>query len=341
MISFPRADGAPRAAPLPSRVFNLVDVRQRASPGWDDPGAVTLVEFFERLYRPLRLLGRSASTTHAYRRVIRGLAKFLRRDATVADLRDEILADCLDHMLKSGRAPNTVKLHRALLVCLANLAARKRLVPEFVELPRVPTYHHLPVAWHPDQFQAILDALSRRAFLRQPPTVAGIPWRDWWLSLLLTLYDTALRISAALQLRTADIDLDRGVLTVPAEFQKQRREQRFTLDPQTVEVIRATMHTERELLFPCPWSGHSSLSRVYGRIVKAAGLPAGPKRLFHCIRRTSATLTAAAECKPCGPFAPADHSTGGAWSGVGIETGPTQETAIERAGRDSRTPDAK
>lgn len=115
----------------------------------------------------------------------------------------------------------------------------------------------------------------------------------WWTSLVLFLYDTGSRIGAALEVTPIDVDLDRGLVTLRGEAAKTGLEQVLRISSQTVAAIREIYDpkAKRVWMFCC----HPRRLQYYlGRILDLAGLPNDRTRKFHCLRKTCATLTAAA-----------------------------------------------
>jgi len=81
--------------------------------------------------------------------------------------------------------------------------------------------------------------------------------------LILTLYETGLRIQATLELKTTDIDFNTGWLTIPADHQKQKAEQAFPLHAETLKAILRTEPQDRILLLQAPVSSESGASLLH------------------------------------------------------------------------------
>jgi integrase len=245
------------------------------------PGSVR--EFFETVYSPLKLGGRAQTTRKRYRDAIRKLSAHLGREAMLADLSDEMVSALMGSLADRGLAPPSVNAIRKKLCALWTLAAKKRRVDTWPDVAPWPEFKRLPNSWDLDEIEAILTAASQTQ-----GAYAEIPAGQWWLALLLTLFDTSLRIGAALKIRRADLNLETRQVLVRAETQKQKADQRFRLSHETIAVLRR-IDSRRELLFPWP-KCEGSLYNAYGRILAQAGLPNGPKDKFHRLRRTGATL---------------------------------------------------
>lgn len=243
----------------------------------------TLKRFFEDTYRPRRLADSSARTIGDYRGCIERLSQFLGHDVAARELCDDLIERFLVAMLGTGLAPSTVNnKYRASLLALWRYAWRKRKteeLPRDVEKFREPT--RLPEAWSQAEVARIIAAAGSAE-----GDFCGVPSRLWWPALLLTLYDTGLRIDALLGTRTDELRAD-GWLFVGFDRQKQKADQAFKLHPETMAAIAATMPGRRELLFPWPYADRRhALWNRFRKILQAAGLPHGRRDLFHRIRRT-------------------------------------------------------
>ena len=133
----------------------------------------------------------------------------------------------------------------------------------------------------------ILDAASG-----SPGHIEGTPAGKFWSALILTLYDTGLRIGAAMGLDRDALNAETGWLHVPAAVQKQNADQRFLLHADTLAAIGAMQATATgRKLFSWPYR-RETLYRHLAAILARAGLSAGRRDLFHRIRRTTATAVA-------------------------------------------------
>jgi integrase len=152
------------------------------------------------------------------------------------------------------------------------------------------TLHRLPIAWTMEEMGLILAACAAT-----PGMVGEIPARMFWTALILLLFDTGLRLRAALSIERSNLDLATGWLCIAAETQKQKTEQRFQVSVQTTDAILAIWSPPRRLLFP--WTRTGRRVRIWvclGNILKRAGLPSGRRDKFHKFRRTTASHIAAA-----------------------------------------------
>lgn len=265
----------------------------------------TLRDYFERCYRPLRLAGKSPNTVRLYHNTIEQFSRFLEREPTLGDLDDDIVTALLGWIVSTpatnssgatARSPLTANKAKHQLCALWGYAARKRHVAAFPDVQPLPAYRRKPTAWTVEEFGRLLSAVDKHAGAGQGHgyrgnDCGGVPGRLWWTSLLLTLYDSGLRIHPALQLRLADWDARRQTLFVAAEFQKHRSDQLCPVSDQTAATIQASIAAVpgRALLWPRDFHIGTLYYRLE-RFLRLAGLPHGRRDKFHKLRRTSATL---------------------------------------------------
>lgn len=244
----------------------------------------SLLSLFADLYEPRNLSGASASCKAQYRSNIRKFGRFLGHDAMPDDLTDDNLAKFIQSIRADGRSPATANKIRAQIIALWNFLARKRIVETYPDVQPLREFKRIPVAWNDEQLCTLFKHVQ---------TLGGfvdcIPAADWWTALHGVLWDTGLRIGAALQLRWEHLDLLEGILLVSAETQKQGADQQFYLGPDTLAWLRRIAPPpERQLIFP--WSRSIfSLWNHYARILRDAGLPADRRSKFHRMRRSHAS----------------------------------------------------
>lgn len=231
--------------------------------------------------------------------------RFLERQSTIADLTDETLIRFMSWRLGNG-SQKTVRRERGNLCTLWRFAARKKLSPSppAEGIPTVKVTRRNAIAWTLAEVTKILAACDqlegrirsesdrrRSRFVRDDYT--GPLQSQWWASLVLFAFDTGTRVGAMLQIAPSDIDLERGLVTLRGEVAKTGLEQVLRLSSQTVTAIRAIYDPQAKVV----WSWNSARRDLYlklSQILKRAGLPHDRYRKFHCLRRTTATLTAAA-----------------------------------------------
>ena len=214
-------------------------------------------------------------------------------------------------------APRTVHHHRAVLRRALNVAVRQRLlgrnVALGVELPRVRAFPGAPLTI--DEARALLAA------------TAGDRLHALWRLAL----DTGFRQGELLGLARDDVDTDGGTVAVAAQLQRRagqwirvptkasRTVERIAIGPGTVAALRAhlvRLAAERQpgwvyhgLLFVTlrgePWHG-AAILREFHRACDAADIP---RRRFHDLRSTSATLLAEAGVSEAVRMARLGHAT--------------------------------
>lgn len=251
--------------------------------------SMPVLEFYEGVYRPSKYFKDRPRCKDPYLDSLSQLRDHLSREPVLADLTTETITAFMQAIVKSGRSPSTANSRMRHLKSIARFAVRRRMLEEAFDVDKFRVPRRLPVAWSVEEFEAML-----RASREMPGKIVGVPARKWWPALLLVLYDTGLRRSAALGIRFDEFDFTRKTLRVPAERMKNSVEQIFFLHDQTIEAIVETLPPSRELLFPWPYKGDysKSMNRGLRSIVIMAGYTCGKRDLFHKIRRTCATQIA-------------------------------------------------
>jgi len=120
----------------------------------------------------------------------------------------------------------------------------------------------------------------------------GVPPAKWWRSLVLFLFNTGLRIGAAMQLRWSWID--GHIITVPPAGMKRRKGQTLYANAQAVAALREIRVPDRDLVFAFPnWPRSQNwLQRLREQLLAAAGIPQEHRWGFHGLRGACAmTLT--------------------------------------------------
>ncbi|MBX3438009.1 MAG: site-specific integrase [Planctomycetaceae bacterium] len=288
----PAGNGVQGADPSPKTAPPALYRLQAARP------TDTLAEFLEHRYIPVKLAGASASSLYQHRRTVAKFGWYLGCEPTFAQLTDDHVEGFLAWLKAAGTRRN-VTCNGYIVVLLAQwrFAWKKRKVDELprdVTLLKVPK--HLPRAWTLEELSRILQAAAETG-----GDVCGIPAKLWWPAQILTFYYSGLRLDALMRLQSTDLDSQTGILSVPAELQKQYTEQVFKLPPDVVDAVLALGPLDaREWLFPWPYDddGHyETLRKHYRRIISRTDLPTGRCDLFHKLRRTSASHLAAATDK--------------------------------------------
>lgn len=241
-----------------------------------------LSDFFEDVYRPLKLRSRSPNTLRLYRRSLALFSQFLERPAKLSDLTDEDVGRHLAWLVSRRLSPYTVNKERSQLLAVWNYAARKQYVGTFPDVDPEPEPECCPTAWSTTELAQLMLACRN-----QTGWVGGVPAADWWVGLHLVLWDTGERIGAVLA--TEWNHLRDNWLVVPAHLRKgRRRGMTYRLHPSTAAHMESMRLPLRELLFPWPHA-QNYIYHKYSRILKQAGLPCDSHSKFHRMRRSVAT----------------------------------------------------
>jgi integrase len=254
--------------------------------------AMSLHDLYEQHYRPARLMQAAAHTKNRYEMDIKRFEQMLGRRATVTDLNTAALSAMLESMLDAGLSSATVYGVRGKFMALWRFAHAKRLTDEFPMLAEIVVEQDPPTAWTASELERLMQAVAQTK-----GEMCGIPAALWWSTLHRVILDTATRIGAVLKLEWPDLDLDRGTVLFRAKNQKTKRGQVHPLKPETVAELRLMVEPERKLVWPLPWHS-SNLHYHYKPILERAGLPTTHRDMFHKLRRTTATMFAAAGGDP-------------------------------------------
>jgi integrase len=237
-----------------------------------------------------RHLGIAPATIDVYCYAVRSLEKFAGRRLSLADLNDDLLYAWLSQRLGEVSV-RTVRRERGDLLTVWRWAADNGFClskPGRIAAPK--QHRREPVAWTVEEMRRLVAACDQ---LTGRSRTTGIAWSAWARSLILTCYYTGARIGALMQVRPADIDLDKATITLRPETQKPRREGILRLPPVAVEAIRAICDPARSLVWRLHRSKRSPRHHLT-RLLKAAGLTVDRYHAFHCLRKTCYTHTAIA-----------------------------------------------
>ena len=260
---------------------------------------LSMMDFFDRTYAPLRLGAGAKSTRNKFRQSIALLESILGRTAYLADLTDELVAAACNAKIQRGRSPATANGIRGKINALWTLAAKRRVIDTYPTMPRLREYVRVPTAWSREQLQRLWAACRE-----EPGEVCGIPAGVWWLNLHGVLWDTGARIGVIVAilkgkgritgLEWVQIDLHERTVLLVAEHQKQKADQRFPLHADTATALLLHQRPRHDRwVFPWPWC-EGTLYNRYKHILRRADLPAGRRDKFHKMRRSVASWYEAA-----------------------------------------------
>lgn len=250
-----------------------------------------LREFFETVYVPRKLRGKSQNSIRLYQQCIKQFERTLGRAANVEDLTDD---NVLRHLARrSNVAPATRNKELTELKAMWRLATQKGMLATWPEIQDEPEPEQAPIAWLQSELTRLLEACAR-----QSDTICGIPASLWWAGLVRIIVDTGERISAVRQAEFSWLSDD--WLLVPATARKGKtRDRRYKLHADTIALLDAIRAAGKGsgLIFPWDRTPNSIWAR-YAKVIESAGLPTGRKHSFHAVRKTHGSVIYAAGLDP-------------------------------------------
>ncbi len=249
---------------------------------------MTLLAFFEDVYRPRKLFGRSSHTSRLIRYSIDSFGKTLGHQPTLDDLTDDNVVKHMQRVVDEGKSPSTANKDRAQMLALWRFAVLTGLKQGLPHVPQLNAPQRVPMAWTKDEIGRLLAATRS---LRG--AIGTVPAKVWWTTLVLVCLDTGERIGAISAARWDWISGD--WIVVPAEVRKgSRRDKTYRLGAGSIDAL-ATLrkYGHADCVFHWPHSPEYLWTR-YRKILKGAGLPHGRRDSFHRLRRTTASIVHAA-----------------------------------------------
>jgi integrase len=247
----------------------------------------SLHTFLASVYVPSRL----EISPQAVRQIevaIRQVERFAGRTLSVHDLDEDLLRRFLADFRQS-HAPSTTNARRRDLLAIWQCAWDEGLVdrpPRRKRVRRAKDHPRVPEAWTKQQVAAILEASAGD---RWP--IGGLPAPAWWLSFLSILYDCGARVGEALAVRPLDLSIESRWVIFRAT--KTGRERFAPLHPDTADACRLVWDDGREFVWPLDIT-RKALDDRFKKILRRAGVPYRPGRLFRLMRITSGSLIEAA-----------------------------------------------
>ncbi|QDV24374.1 tyrosine-type recombinase/integrase [Aureliella helgolandensis] len=241
-----------------------------------------LVEFFNDVYAPHRLRGKSPNSFRLYELTIRQFQRTLQRPPIVEDLTD---INVLRHLQRRHEvAAATRNKELAQLSALWRFASQRGLLTTWPQVKDEPEPERIPIAWTRNDIAKLSTAIDE-----QTGYFAGVPRSVYWRCLVAICLDTGERISAIRAIQWSWIDGQ--WLIIPAEARKGKtRDRRYRLGVDSqgwVERMRKYSHEEE--LFPWPYSP-TYIWRAWKDVVRAAGIAPSSDRAFHAFRKTVASV---------------------------------------------------
>lgn len=220
------------------------------------------------------------------------LEEFLGRTAVLEDFTDLTMAQFLrwrGQTPRKGRlvAPATVAKDKSHLSALASHAARKKLIPEFVEFPRLRVPTRPPRGYTVDEVSAIVrEARHRRGHIGPVPSA----W--FWVTLPMAAWETGERIGGLLHVRWGEVDLDRRVITFLGEGRKDHITTiERAISPTLADYLRPQQRPDSQLVWP--WLEHRLENSIYPSLAKLCRRAGVKARGFHAIRKASGSYVKA------------------------------------------------
>lgn len=246
---------------------------------------MTLLDFFNTVYAPLRLRGRSENTKRLYHCTLKSFKKFLGRDPMIGDLDDLVVSQFLAHRAET-RSPYTSEKERTQILSLWRFAVDRRTPGVSAKpcVPMTPLPERIPSAWTVDQCRELIRAAGKTAGV-----IGGIPAGTYYKAIVSVLWESAERIGAILSLKV--VDYEGGRIYVRAEYRKgKKRDKLYNLTPETSRLVEECCKGKKPADKIFKWDRQiTTLWYEFGKIVERAGLGGGRRAKFHQLRRSSAT----------------------------------------------------
>jgi integrase len=248
----------------------------------DPIASCNLRDYFDRKFWP-RKIGRAARTRALYLSTLVVFDRWLMRPATLDDLNDDTVCAFVQYRLEKVSAFSAAK-DRSNLLAVANYAAKKRHIADFLDVPHVPIAWPTPTAYRPEQFRSLMDACKSA-----PGLIGRIPAADWWVAFHAVALTTGERTEALLSLHWEWLTAD-GWLRVPASVRKGRRKaMSYRLSAATLVLVDRLRTNGEETIFATHWKCVESFYLHYTKLLKRAGLPSGRRWKPQMLRRTFAS----------------------------------------------------
>ncbi len=249
---------------------------------------MTLSEYYKQVYRPMRLIGRSARTFQAYDTALTLWMQWP-ENVPLGRIDSRTIAR-FSQWLLPGRSPASVNSYLRCIMAFLRFAADEDDIGKPPKFRKLKEMKRVPLALTTEEFLAVLSVARK-----QKKPVCGIPACDWWASLLCVDWETGLRITALLSIATRDVLLDQGGFYCQAETQKDREAAWYPLSPDTMELVKKIYDPTRKLLWPLDIKANG-LGRRFRRFLERSGIyaPKGACMAFHRIRKSTASYIKAA-----------------------------------------------
>ncbi len=240
---------------------------------------MTLQEFFDNYYRPLKLRGKSENTFRLYGCTIRSFGKFLGRVPMLADIADEItLARFMDYR-QANVSPYSAEKERSQLMALARLANDRRMIPSLPSCEPSPLPDRVPVSWSEDELRRLYKAAASTTGY-----VGLVPAGEYFTALITVCFETTERIGALLDVEPSNYT--RPFLTVPGEIRKGGRRARvYELSEEACRRVERLLAVNKNRIFSWTQARTYLWDKAKG-ILTRANLT-GKRLAFQQVRRSA------------------------------------------------------
>jgi len=249
-----------------------------------------LSDFFEQVYAPNKLRGKSERSYILYRLCLKRYAETIGKPPTLADLTNE---NILKHLKRRrGVAAATRNKELAELTAMWRYAVQKQMHTGWPTIDAENEPYRTPRAWKHDDVSALLAACQRA-----PGLIGACPAWLFWTTLVNLCLETGERIGAVLQCEWTWLEGDS--INVLAEARKgAKRDKLHRLSPYTVSLIQQMKrYKESKQIFHWPYS-YTYIWNRYRKLLESAGLPTGRGFAMHRLRKTCASVAYAAGLDP-------------------------------------------
>ena len=239
-------------------------------------------EYFLDVFLPRNLVGSRPSTVSVYRTAIHHWQRFAGH-APIVTVTPELIAGFQAASLKI-HGPVSVNRSRKHLMAIFRAAFKDGILTRLPDWKWLREPKRVPLAFTIEEFKKILHQVE------QLPDGKDLFSRDWWRSLLLTIWYTGARIKALLAVETIDFDEAAGGIYLRADEQKDHEDQFLDLAAEAIEAIKR-IKTDHRLLFAWPYVSPRSAAKHFRRLCEAANVPVGNTTgsLFHRVRKSTAS----------------------------------------------------
>lgn len=246
------------------------------------------------LYRDSRL-GLKEKSYEQIVYAVRSLNQHASTELHLKDLSKPLIVAWMRQLLECGKSPVTVNRRRTHILTLWKYAAEEERIssdpPRTIPKATVPKL--IPSSWTMEELSKILAACDTA------PTFSG--WGPaHWRALVLTIYDTSLRVGCLFKVKIDAFDPHNHTIAVDAIHQKGNASTFQKISPETAAALTQITADRNSSALLFDWTGggqrkyNSSIVQRRFRldVLKPAGLPATRRDCFHKIRRTSYTIIA-------------------------------------------------